>query len=80
MKIRPLGDRVLVRPMEALEKLKSGIVLPDSAKEKPQQGEVVSVGEGKYISGKLVPLSVKKMIKFYFPNMVETKLKLMAKN
>lgn len=66
MKIRPLGDRVLVRPMEALEKLKSGIVLPDSAKEKPQQGEVVSVGEGKYISGKLVPLSVKKNDKILF--------------
>ncbi|HEU5394165.1 MAG TPA: co-chaperone GroES, partial [Candidatus Methylomirabilis sp.] len=44
MKLRPLGDRVLVKPLEDEERTKGGIVLPDTAKEKPQKGEVVSVG------------------------------------
>ena len=47
MDIRPLGDRILVRPLEAEEKTKGGIVLPDTAKEKPQEGKVVAVGKGK---------------------------------
>ena len=46
MNYKPLGDRILVKPKESEEKTKSGIVLPDSAKEKPQEGKVVSVGEG----------------------------------
>ena len=58
-KIQPLGDKVLVRPLTQEETTKSGIVLPDVAKEKPQEGEVVAVGKGKYIEGKLVPLDVK---------------------
>jgi len=66
MKIKPLGDRVLIRPLESLEKSKAGIVLPESAKEKPQEGEVLSTGDGKYIEGKLVPLSVKKGDKVLF--------------
>jgi chaperonin GroES len=49
MKIQPLGDRVLVEVMEAEEKTKGGIVLPDTAKEKPQQGKVVAVGGGKVL-------------------------------
>lgn len=59
MKIKPLGDRVLVKPLEKDEKTKSGIVLPETAKEKPQEGEVVAVGAGKWIEGKQVPLDVK---------------------
>lgn len=59
-KIRPLADRVLVKPINAVETLKSGIVLPDTAKEKPQEGEVLAVGSGKIIDGKKVPLDVKK--------------------
>ncbi|HEX67806.1 MAG TPA: co-chaperone GroES [bacterium] len=60
MKIEPLGDRVLVKPMEAEEKTKGGIVLPDTAKEKPQQGEVVAVGKGKTLeNGETKPLAVK---------------------
>lgn len=66
MKIKPLGDKVLVRPLETIEKSKSGIVLPDSAKEKPQEGEVMAVGEGKYVGGKLVPLAVKKNDRILF--------------
>jgi chaperonin GroES len=49
MKMQPLGDRVVVRPLEAENKTKGGIVLPDTAKEKPQQGEVVAVGKGKVL-------------------------------
>lgn len=60
MKIKPLADRVLLRPLEAEEKTKSGIILPDSAKEKPQEAEVVSTGPGKIEDGKIKPMSVKK--------------------
>lgn len=59
MKLRPLGDRVVVKPGEKEEKTKSGIVLPDTAKEKPQEGEVVAVGSGKYEDGQKIPLEVK---------------------
>lgn len=58
-KIKPLSDRVLVKPLESEEKTKSGIVIPDSAKEKSQEGEVVAIGSGKWIDGKQVPLDVK---------------------
>lgn len=58
-KIQPLGDKALVRPLQGEEVTKSGIVLPDSVKDKPQEGEVLAVGEGKYVEGKLVPLVVK---------------------
>lgn len=58
--IRPLGDRVVVKPLENEEVTKSGIVLPDSAKEKPQQGEVVSVGSGRLLdSGQRVAIDLK---------------------
>lgn len=60
MKVKPLADRVLLKPLEAEEKTKSGIVLPDSAKEKPQEAEVVAVGEGKVVDGKKQSMSVKK--------------------
>lgn len=60
MKVTPLGDRVLVKPVEAEEKTKGGIVLPDTAKEKPQQGEVVAVGQGKILeNGEVKSLEVK---------------------
>lgn len=49
MELRPLGDRVIVKPLEAEEKTKGGIVLPDTAKEKPQEGKVVAVGKGKIL-------------------------------
>lgn len=59
MKIKPLGDKILVKPLESEEKTKGGILLPDTAKEKPQEGEVLAVGQGKWMEGKLVPLAVK---------------------
>ena len=60
MAIQPLGDRVLIKPLEAQEKTKGGIVLPDTAKEKPQEGKVVAVGKGRVSEdGKLQPLEVK---------------------
>ena len=60
MKVKPLGDRILIKQLEAKEKTKGGIVIPDTAKEKPQEGEVVAVGEGKKTEdGKVIAPSVK---------------------
>ena len=59
-KLQPLADRVLVKPTEKEEKTKSGIYIPDTAKEKPQEGEVLAVGPGKMSDdGKLIPLALK---------------------
>ncbi len=61
MTIRPLENRIVVKPIENEGKTKSGIVLPDSAKEKPQQGEIVAIGNGRLLdNGKRAPLSVRK--------------------
>jgi len=61
MKIRPLNDRVLVVGIEEKEKTTGGIIIPDTAKEKPQEGKVVAVGPGKWDeNGKRIPLEVKK--------------------
>jgi chaperonin GroES len=61
MNLKPLGDRVIVKPAEAEEQTKSGLYIPDTAKEKPQRGEVVAVGEGKIneTSGNRMPIDVK---------------------
>ncbi|WP_058486091.1 co-chaperone GroES [Defluviitalea phaphyphila] len=59
MKLRPLGDRVVIKQLEAEEKTKSGIVLPNQAKEKPQEAEVVAVGPGGVVDGKEVKMEVK---------------------
>lgn len=60
MKIRPLQDRVIVKRVEEEEKSKGGIIIPDTAKEKPQEGKVVAVGKGKLNDdGKITPLDVK---------------------
>lgn len=59
-KIQPLGDRVIVKPQEAEETTKGGIILPDTAKEKPMQGDIVAIGDGKVLDdGKKVDLTVK---------------------
>ncbi len=59
-KIQPLGDRVLIEPLEAEEKTASGIVIPDSAREKQQKGKVIAIGKGRVSDeGKLTPLQVK---------------------
>ena len=60
MKIRPLQDRVLVKRIQEEEKTKGGIIIPDTAKEKPQEGKVIAVGKGKMSDeGKVIPLDVK---------------------
>ena len=59
MDIRPLGDRVLIEVMEEDVQKQGMLYIPDTAKEKPQQGKVVSVGKGRYEDGKLIPLDVK---------------------
>jgi Co-chaperonin GroES (HSP10) len=60
MNLRPLHDRILVRRIEETETVSGGIIIPDTAKEKPQQGEVIAVGNGKLLdSGKRAPLEVK---------------------
>ena len=62
MKIMPLADRVLVKPMDAVEVKKSGIIIPDTAKEKPQEGKVIAVGKGRRndTTGERIELEVKK--------------------
>jgi chaperonin GroES len=59
MKIQPLADRVVVKPIAQESKTKSGIIIPDTAKEKSQKGKVLAKGPGKFEDGKLVPLAVK---------------------
>ena len=60
MDIKPLADRIVVRPLEAEEKTKGGIVLPETAKEKPQEGKIVAVGRGKVLdNGQVQPLELK---------------------
>jgi len=60
MNVRPLHDRILVRRIEEKETIKGGIIIPDTAKEKPQEGEVIAVGNGKLVeNGSKVPLDVK---------------------
>ena len=77
MKFRPLHDRVVVRRLEGEEKSKGGIIIPDTAKEKPQEGEVVSVGPGaRDEAGKLVPLDVKKGDRVLFGKWSGTEVKI----
>ncbi len=67
MKIRPLHDRILVKRIEEKEQIKGGIIIPDTAKEKPQQGEVIAVGNGKILdNGERVALEVKAGNKILF--------------
>ena len=67
MSFTPLHDRVLIRRVESEEKTKGGLIIPDSAKEKPQEGEVVACGEGaRKESGDLIPMSVKAGDKILF--------------
>lgn len=78
-KIQPLGDRVLVEPLEAEEKTASGIVIPDSAKEKQQKGKVIAVGKGRIAEdGKLTPLEVKVNDQVLFGRYSGTEVKLGA--
>jgi chaperonin GroES len=77
MKFRPLHDRVVVRRIESNEKTAGGIIIPDTAKEKPQEGEVIAVGPGaRDEAGKLVPLDVKAGDRILFGKWSGTEVKL----
>ncbi len=76
MNIRPLGDRVVIKKLEAEETTKSGIVLPGTAKEKPQQAEVVAVGPGGYVDGKEVRMELKVGDKVLFSKYSGTEVKI----
>ncbi len=77
LKITPLGDKVLVKRLEAEEKTAGGIVLPDTAKEKPKEGEVVSLGEGKLLEdGKRSEFQVKTGDKVLFTSYAGTEIKI----
>ena len=77
MKFRPLHDRVVVRRLEGEQKTKGGIIIPDTAKEKPQEGEIVAVGPGgRDETGKLIPLDVKKGDKILFGKWSGTEVKI----
>jgi chaperonin GroES len=74
--IRPLGDRVLIQRLEAEEKTAGGILLPDSAKEKPKEGKVISIGDGKTLdSGEKTKFSVKKGDRVLFTSYAGTEVK-----
>jgi chaperonin GroES len=80
MKFRPLHDRVVVKRIEAEEKTKGGIIIPDTAKEKPQEGEVVAVGPGgRDDSGKLIPLDLKVGDRILFGKWSGTEIKMAGK-
>ncbi|MEO6866237.1 MAG: co-chaperone GroES [Gemmatimonadaceae bacterium] len=57
--VKPLADRVVIKALEETEQMRGGLFIPDTAKEKPQQGEIVAVGPGRYEDSKLVPMSLK---------------------
>lgn len=77
MKLKPLGDRVVIKPLEEEERTKGGIVLPDTAKEKPQHGEVIAVGPGEWDEDgeKRIPLDVKVGDRVLFAKYAGTEVK-----
>ena len=77
MNVKPLGGRVLVKPLEREERTKSGIVLPDTAKEKPQQGKVIAVGTGRTLeNGQKVPVEVSEGDTVIFSKYAGTEIKI----
>jgi chaperonin GroES len=77
MKVRPLHDRILIKRIEEKETVKGGIIIPDTAKEKPQEGEVIAVGHGKKTEeGKVVPLDVKVGDRILFGKYSGTEIKI----
>jgi chaperonin GroES len=77
LNLKPLGDRVVVEPLEKEERTASGIILPETAKEKPQEGEILAVGAGRRDEdGKLVPMDVKKGDTVLFAKYAGTEVKI----
>jgi chaperonin GroES len=81
MKIKPLGDRVLVEPLKETDVKKGGIIIPDTAKEKPQEGKVIAVGTGKRDdNGKIIPFNVKEGDKVLMPKYGGAEVKIADKD
>jgi len=77
MKVKPLHDRILIKRVEEKETIKGGIIIPDTAKEKPQEGEVIAVGTGKKTEeGKVIPLDVKAGDRILFGKYSGTEIKI----
>jgi len=77
VKIRPLGDRVLVKPLDKDKQERGGLIIPDTAKEKPQEGEIIVAGKGKTTDeGKLIPMDVKAGDKILYGKYSGTEIKL----
>lgn len=77
LKVKPLGDRVIIKPLPQEEKTKGGVILPDTAKEKPQQGEVVAVGKGRITDdGKKIEMEVKAGDKVLYGKYSGTEIKI----
>ena len=77
VKIRPLGDRVLVKPLDKEKQERGGLIIPDTAKEKPQEGEIVAAGKGKTTDeGKLIPIEVKVGEKILYGKYSGTEIKI----
>ncbi len=76
MNVRPLHDRIVIKRIEEKETVKGGIIIPDTAKEKPQEGEVIAVGNGKREKGELIPLDVKVGDRILFGKYSGTEIKL----
>jgi len=77
VKIRPLGDRVLVKPLDKEKQERGGLIIPDTAKEKPQEGEIVAAGKGKTTDdGKLLPMDVKAGDKVLYGKYSGTEIKI----
>jgi chaperonin GroES len=76
MNLKPLGDRVVIKQLEAEEKTKSGIILAGNAKEKPQEAEVIAVGPGGMVDGKEVKMEVKKGDKVIYSKYAGTEVKI----
>jgi len=75
-KVRPLHDRIIVKGIEEEQKTSGGIIIPDTAKEKPQEGKVVAVGQGRREDGKLIPVDVKQGDRILFGKYAGTEIKI----
>ena len=77
IRLRPLGDRVLVKAIEKKDEVRSGLIIPDTAKEKPQEGEIIAAGKGKIgEDGKLIPMDVKAGDKILYGKYSGTEIKI----
>jgi chaperonin GroES len=77
VRLRPLGDRVIVKPIEKKDEVRGGLIIPDTAKEKPQEGEIIAAGKGKIgDDGKLIPMDVKAGDKILYGKYSGTEVKM----